>query len=48
MILDISYSLTKEVEHFGFFKKKIVIVDIEFSLYLNPLIFKGGVYPVKQ
>jgi len=38
---------TKEVKHFGFFRKEIVIVNIELSLYLNPLIFKGRVYPVK-
>ena len=48
MMLGISYSLTKNIEHLSFFKEKMVIVNIEFSLYLNPLIFKGRVYPIKQ
>jgi len=39
---------TKEVEHFSFFKKKIVIVNAELSLYLNPPILKGRVYPIRQ
>jgi len=37
---------TKKVEHFSFFKKKMVIVNAELSLYLNPLILKGRVYPI--
>ena len=48
VILGISCNLTKDIEHFGFFKEKIVIVNIEFSLYLNPLIFKGRVYFIGQ
>jgi len=44
--LGVPYSLTKEVKHFGFFGKEIVIVNTELPLYLNPLIFKGRVYPV--
>ena len=48
VLLGIPYSLTKEVEHFGFFKKEIVIVNAELSLYLNPLILKGRVYPIGQ
>jgi len=44
--LGVPYGLTKEVKHFGFFGKGIVVVNIELSLYLNPLIFKGRVYPV--
>ena len=46
--LGISYSLTKDIEHFGFFKKEIVIINMELSLYLNPPILKGRVYPVRQ
>ena len=46
--LGVPYGLTKEVEHFGFFKKEIVIVNAELSLYLNPLILKGRVYSVRQ
>jgi len=46
--LSIPSSLTKEVEYFGFFKKEMVIVNTELSLYLNPLIFKGKVYPIGQ
>ena len=43
----IPYSLTKDIEHFGFVGGEIVIINIEFSLYLNPPIFKSRVYPVK-
>jgi len=45
--LGVPSSLTKEVKHFSFFKKEIVIVNTELSLYLNPLIFKGRVYFVR-
>jgi len=45
--LGVPYSSTKEVEHFSFFGKEIVIVNAELSLYLNPLILKGRVYPVR-
>jgi len=45
--LGVPSSLTKEVEHFSFFRKKIVIVNTELSLYLNPLILKGRVYSVR-
>jgi hypothetical protein len=46
--LGVPYGLTKEVEHFYFFGKEIVIVNAELSLYLNPPILKGRVYPVRQ
>jgi len=45
--LGVPSGLTKKVEHFGFFRKEMVIVNIEFSLYLNPLILKGRVYFVR-
>ena len=45
--LGISYSLTKKVKHLGFFRGEMVIVNAEFSLYLNPLILKGRVYPIE-
>ena len=45
--LGVPYSSTKEVEHFSFFRKEIVIVNTELSLYLNPLILKGRVYPIR-
>ena len=45
--LGVPSSLTKEVEYFSFFGKEIVIVNAELSLYLNPLILKGRVYPVR-
>ena len=48
VILGISCSLIKDIKHLGSLKEKIVIVNAEFSLYLNPLIFKGRVYPVRQ
>ena len=47
VLLGITNSLTKEVEHFSFFKKEIVIVNTELSLYLNPLILKDRVYPIR-
>jgi hypothetical protein len=46
-MLGISYSLTKDIEDLSFFREEIVVVNIEFSLYLNPPILKGRVYPVK-
>ena len=45
--LGVPSGLTKEVEHFSFFKKEIVIVNTELSLYLNPLILKDRVYFIK-
>ena len=47
MLLGVPSGLTKEVEYFGFFRKEIVIVNAEFSLYLNPPILKGRVYPIR-
>jgi hypothetical protein len=38
---------TKEVEYFSFFRKEMVIVNTELSSYLNPLILKGRVYPIR-
>jgi len=46
--LGVPSSSTKKVKHFGFFRKEIVIINAELSLYLNPLILKGRVYPVRQ
>jgi hypothetical protein len=48
VLLGVPYGLTKKVEHFGFFRKEIVIVNAELSLYLNPPIFKGRVYPIRK
>ena len=45
--LGVPSSSTKEVEYFSFFRKEIVIVNAELSLYLNPLVLKGRVYPVR-
>ena len=45
--LGIPYSLTKDIKHFGFIRGEIVIINTEFSSYLNPLILKGRVYPIK-
>jgi len=45
--LGVLSGLTKEVEYFGFFRKEIVVVNAELSLYLNPLILKGRVYPIR-
>ena len=46
--LGISCSLIKDIEHLSFFKEEVVIINIKLSLYLNPPIFKGRVYPIKQ
>jgi len=46
--LGVPNSLTKKVEHFSFLRKEIVIVNAGFFLYLNPLILKGRIYPVRQ
>ena len=46
MPLGVPSGSTKDVEHFGFFGKEVVIVNAELSSYLNPLILKGRVYPV--
>ena len=45
--LGIPSSSTKKVEYFGFFGKEIVVVNAELSLYLNPLILKGRIYPIR-
>ena len=45
--LSVPRGSTKEVEHFSFFRKEIVVVNAELSLYLNPLILEGRVYPVR-
>ena len=46
--LSVPSGSTKEVKHFSFFKKEIVIINAKLSLYLNPPILKGRVYPVRQ
>jgi hypothetical protein len=46
--LGISYSLTKDIKHLSFFKEEIVIINTKLSLYLNPPILKGRVYPIRQ
>ena len=47
VMLGIPYSLTKDIKHFGFIRGEMVIINTEFSLYLDPLILKGKVYPVR-
>ena len=48
VLLGVSYGSTKEVEYFSFFGKEMVIVNAELPLYLNPLILKSRVYPIRQ
>jgi len=48
VLLGVPSGSTKEVEHFSFLRKEIVVVNIELFLYLNPLILKGRVYSVKE
>ena len=47
VILGIFCSLTKDIKHFGFIRGEIVIINAEFSLYLDPLILKGKVYSIR-
>ena len=47
VILSIPYSLTKDIKLFGFIRGEIVIINIEFSLYLDPLILKSRVYLIR-
>jgi hypothetical protein len=46
--LSVPRGSAKEVEYFSFFRKEMVIVNAELSSYLNPLILKGRVYPIRQ
>jgi hypothetical protein len=48
VILGISCSLIKDIEYLGFFREEMVVINAELSLYLNPPILKGRVYPVRQ
>ena len=48
VLLSVPCGSTKEVKHFGFFRKEIVVVNAELPLYLNPPILKSRVYPVRQ
>ena len=47
VLLGVPSGSAKKVEYFSFFGKEIVIVNAELSLYLNPLILKNRVYPVR-
>ena len=45
--LGVPHSLAKKIEHFSLFGGEMVIVNLEFSLYLDPLVLKGRVYPIR-
>jgi len=45
--LGVPSNSTKEVKHFSFFRKEIVIVNVKLSLYLKLLILKDRVYPIR-
>jgi len=45
--LGVPCGLAKEVEHFGLFRGEMVVVNSEFSLYLDPPVLKGRVYPIR-
>ena len=47
MLLGISCSSSKEIKYFSFIREEMVIINAEFSLYLDSPIFKSGVYPIK-
>ena len=44
--LGVPYSSAKEIEHFGLFRGEMVVVNLEFSLYLDSPVLKGRVYPI--
>jgi len=44
VLLGIFNDLTKDIKHFGFFREEIIIINIKFSFYLDPPIFKNRVY----
>jgi len=46
-MLGVPRGLAKEVEHFSLFGGEIVMVNLEFSLYLDPLVLKGRVYSIR-
>jgi len=46
-MLGIFYNLPEKVKHFNFFGEEIVIINIEFFLYLDFLVFKNRVYFIK-
>ncbi len=47
MLLGVPYSLAKEVEYFSFFRGEVVIINLEFSLYLDSPVLKNRVYPIR-
>ena len=44
--LCISYSSSKDIEHLGLFRSEVVLINVEFSLYLDSLVLKGRVYAI--
>jgi len=46
--LGVPCGLAKEVKHFGFFRGEIVIINLEFSLYLDSPVLKGRVCLIGQ
>ena len=47
-MLGVPHSSAKEVEHFGLFRGEMVVVNLEFSLNLDPPVLKGKIYPIRQ
>jgi len=45
--LGVPHGSAKEVEYFSFFGGEIVIINWEFSLYLDSLVLKDRVYPIR-
>jgi len=45
--LGIPYSSTKNIEYFSFFREEVIIINVEFPSYLDPLILKSGVYFIR-
>ena len=48
MLLGVPSSSAKEVKYLSFFRREIVVINIELSSYLDPPILEGRVYPIRQ
>jgi len=38
---------TKNINHFGFFREEVIVINAEFSSHLDPPVFKSGVYFIR-
>ena len=47
MLLGVPSSSTKDIKYLSFFGREIVVINTELASYLDPLILKGRVYPIR-